>query len=175
LLRFVSTRYDQIVVDLPEVINDATAEAIECSRCVYVVATPELPSLRLVEQRVEDLNTTEMENRRIRLLLNRMQHKDPKPDEIAESLGLEVDGVFPNDYPTVKRSILESQFVSPHSDLGTAFRLFAGSMLGRNPAPMLPKKQRNGLLDMFRREPDEEATVGASAAKKRGEPKPALN
>ena len=154
LLRFVSSRYDQIIVDLPEVINDATVEVIESARAVYVVTTPELPSLRLAEQRIEDLQSTDMEKHRIRLLLNRWQQRDPKSSEIAESLGFDVDGVFPNDYPAVKKSIIDSEFVSPHTEVGKAFRSFAGFMLGKNAAPQLTKP-KPGLLNMFRRDTEE--------------------
>ena len=41
LLQFVKSRYDLIVVDLPEVVNDATAEIVRRSKYIFTVCTPE--------------------------------------------------------------------------------------------------------------------------------------
>ena len=55
LLHFVQTRYDFVVADLPEVVNPALAEVVRCSRCVFLVCTPEVPSLRMAIQGLAEL------------------------------------------------------------------------------------------------------------------------
>jgi len=47
LLNFAASRYDNILVDLPEVVNDATVEIVRRAERVFVVCTPELPSMAL--------------------------------------------------------------------------------------------------------------------------------
>jgi MinD-like ATPase involved in chromosome partitioning or flagellar assembly len=51
LLDFAASRYDHILVDLPEMVNDATVETVRRAKSVFVVCTPELPSLALAPQR----------------------------------------------------------------------------------------------------------------------------
>ncbi|MBI3697223.1 MAG: AAA family ATPase, partial [Acidobacteria bacterium] len=51
LLQFVRPRYDTVVVDLPELVNEATVEVVRRARRVFIVTTPELPSLVLARQR----------------------------------------------------------------------------------------------------------------------------
>lgn len=45
ILRFAAPKYDMVLVDLPEIVNEATAEIVRSARAVYVVSTPELASL----------------------------------------------------------------------------------------------------------------------------------
>ena len=51
LLQFLHTQYEYIVVDLPEIINQATAEVVRSARDVFIVCTPEVPSLKMAAQR----------------------------------------------------------------------------------------------------------------------------
>src|SRR5207253_2160278 len=55
LLNFAAPRYDHILVDLPEVVNDATVEIVRRAKWVFVVCTLETASLTLVPQRYEEL------------------------------------------------------------------------------------------------------------------------
>jgi pilus assembly protein CpaE len=55
LLGFVMSRYDAVVVDLPEVVNDATEAIVRQARCIYVLSTPEMPSLILARRRIAEL------------------------------------------------------------------------------------------------------------------------
>src|SRR5262249_30243585 len=55
LLQFAKSRYDTVVVDLPELINDATVEVVRRARSAFIVATAELASLALARQRYEEL------------------------------------------------------------------------------------------------------------------------
>ena len=47
LLGFARERYDFVVADLPEIVNDATEAIVREAMAVFVVCTPEIPSLFL--------------------------------------------------------------------------------------------------------------------------------
>ena len=51
LLTFTRIRYEHVIFDLPEVVNQATEAIVSSARTVYVVCTPEVPSLMLARKR----------------------------------------------------------------------------------------------------------------------------
>ncbi len=130
LLRFAATKYDLILVDLPEVVNPATAEVVRRARAVYVVSTPELASLKLSKQRCLELDHWGVERQRIYGLLNRGQRRDIGPEEAEGILGCPVAATFPNDYKVVQRAIQHGSFVHARSGLGKAYLAFAKALMG---------------------------------------------
>lgn len=130
LLRFAAAKYDLILVDLPEVVNPATAEVVRRARAVYVVSTPELASLKLSKQRCLELDQWGVERQRIYGLLNRGQRRDIGPEEAAGILGCPVAATFPNDYKVVQRAIQHASSVHARSALGKAYLAFAKALIG---------------------------------------------
>jgi hypothetical protein len=55
LLSFVRGRYDIVIADLPEVVNDATEVVVRAAKTVFVVTAPSTPSLYLATRRRYDL------------------------------------------------------------------------------------------------------------------------
>ena len=130
LLRFVSQHYDHTLVDLPHLLDDASAEIVQLSQTVFVVTTAEVLSLRLARQRIDELESMGVPKFRIRLLVNRLESRDLQPDDIGRTLGCEVGGVFPNDYPAVSKAILAAEFLRDNTRLGRAYRSFAAAIAG---------------------------------------------
>ena len=73
LMKFAQQSYTAIHVDLPDALDSAFAAALRQADQIYIVATPELPSLRLAKLKAETLRKLELEGR-AHLLLNRMNH-----------------------------------------------------------------------------------------------------
>jgi Flp pilus assembly CpaE family ATPase len=130
LLRFVAPKYDLVIVDLPEVVNSATAEAVRRARAVYVVSTPDLASLKLSQQRRLELENWGVERARIQALLNRGHKSDIGAKDAEKILECPVAATFPNDYKMVRKAIDEGSFIEPRSDLGRAYLTFAGMLMG---------------------------------------------
>jgi pilus assembly protein CpaE len=130
LLDFVTSRYDQIVVDLPEVVNDATVEIVRRARRVFVVCTPEPASLTLTPQRYSELERRGLSPEKIGLLINRWHRGDPAAKEVESRLKRHVSGVFGNDYATVRDAARGHTFVNPESKLGRSFTTFAKALAG---------------------------------------------
>jgi Flp pilus assembly CpaE family ATPase len=98
LLTFVRSRYETVIVDLPEVINDATASIVTQAKAVYLVCTPEMPSLFLAKRRMQELYARGVWNSRLGIAVTRHTHRDPKIEAIEKILQAQVAVVFPNDY-----------------------------------------------------------------------------
>lgn len=130
LLNFVRDKYDIILVDLPELVNPATIELVRRSRKVYLVCTTEVPSLRLTQQRGEELHRWGLPPKRYGLLVNRWHNGDPSSPELAKILGIQVLRQLPNDYPAIRKAQNEGAFVAPNSRLGKAFSDFASVLAG---------------------------------------------
>jgi pilus assembly protein CpaE len=118
LLNFVRAHYDMVLVDLPELVNPATVEVIRRSARIFVVCTPELPSLHLALQRLAELDRLGLGSERTGILLNRVHGSDPPQAEIEKLLGRAVFHGFPNSYRAVAAAIRSASPVEAGSPLG---------------------------------------------------------
>jgi cellulose biosynthesis protein BcsQ len=135
LLNFVAGRYDHVMLDLPDVVSDATSEALHAASSIYIMTTPELLSLSLVPQRLAELEAARVDRSRVRILLNRWQSGDMSKADVAAMLGCEVAAVFPNDYRAVNNAILNQSFLDSDTRLGKAYRSFAATLANEPEAP----------------------------------------
>jgi pilus assembly protein CpaE len=130
LLRFVLPRYDVVLVDLPEVVNSATAETVRTAHAVYLVTTSELTSLALARQRCQELARWGVEDDRLFAILNRWHKHELSPDDVEKILQHPVAATIRNDYKMVQRLISESRPLDTDNDLGAAFLEFACLLAG---------------------------------------------
>jgi len=106
LMKFAQQSYTAIHVDLPDALDSHSLAALRQADQIYIVATPELPSLRLAKLKAETLRKLELEGR-AHLLLNRMSHQRMGLSlaEIESAVGMEVFETFPCDYEGVCTSL----------------------------------------------------------------------
>src|SRR3989454_2583357 len=121
LLSFAAQRYDSILVDLPEVVNDATVEIVRRAERVFVVCTPQLPSLSLAPQRCQELQDRGIPPEKITIVLNRWHKGDITASQLEEVVKHPISAVFLNDYPTVTLAAKTYDFVKPGTKLGQSF------------------------------------------------------
>jgi Flp pilus assembly CpaE family ATPase len=130
ILRSATPKYDLVVVDLPEVVNTATAEVVRRAKAVYVVSTPEFASLKLSKQRCSELEHWGVENGRIHALLNRGHKSDIGAKDAEKLLDCPVAATFPNDYKAVRRATTDGSPIELRSELGEAYLGFARMLMG---------------------------------------------
>jgi pilus assembly protein CpaE len=128
LLRFAATRYDVIFVDLPEVINGATEEIVRFAERTFVVTTPELTSLSLAQQRLQELQMRAVPPDRLQVILNRWHRSDMKPQDVEKFLGRSVPFVVRNDYRAISRAIASGRPVASSSGLANSFAQMAETL-----------------------------------------------
>jgi Flp pilus assembly CpaE family ATPase len=71
LLAFARSRYDIVISDLPEVVNDATEVVVRLAKSVFVVTTPSMPSLHLAARRRHHLEMRGVGLAKVKFILNR--------------------------------------------------------------------------------------------------------
>lgn len=130
LLDFAASRYDHILVDLPEVVNDATVEIVRRAKRVFVVCTPETPSLALAPQRCQELRNRGIPAGKIGIIINRWHRGESTADEVEGIVKYPVAAVFGNDYATVSSATRSNTFVRPDTKLGKSFAAFARMLAG---------------------------------------------
>lgn len=139
LLDFAATRYDNILVDLPEVINDATVEIVRRAKQVFIVCTPEMASLTLAPQRCQELRSRGIPPEKILVLLNRWRKGEPTAADVEGLLNHGVSSVFGNDYWKVCAAARKHAFVDPSTNLGKSFAAFARKLSGAPETSYRPK------------------------------------
>jgi pilus assembly protein CpaE len=135
LLLFVQKQYDYIVVDLPEVINQATAEFVRNARAVFLVCQPELPSVRLAKMRRTELESCEIPADNVKILVNRWERGLLKVETIETAVEGKVFATLPNDYREVRDAILEMRLASPSSAFNKACEVLARNIISLPEAP----------------------------------------
>lgn len=86
LLAFARSRYDLIICDLPEVVNEATEVVVRAAKAVLVVTTPSVPSLRLAARRRHDLEARGVGATKVRYILSRRLEGQTMPSGIGEEI-----------------------------------------------------------------------------------------
>lgn len=135
LLLFVQKQYDYIVVDLPEVINQATAEFVRNARAVFIVCQPELPSIKLTKLRRTELESCEIPAENVKVLVNRWERGRLSVQDIERVVEWRVFATLPNDYREVRNSILETRLTSASSSFSKACEALARSVSGLPETP----------------------------------------
>ena len=148
LLRFVLPRYDFVLADLPEVIDAATAEIVRTADAVYMVTTPELPSLALSRQRCQDLVGWGVEGERLFAILNRWHEYDLPAGDVEKVLHHPVAATVGDDNRMVQKAIAEGKMLGADNDLGAAFLKLACMLAGETYTDK--NKQKAGLFNLFR-------------------------
>ncbi len=140
LLDFAQPRYDAVLVDLPEVINEATVEVARRANRIWIVCTPEVQSLTLVRQRRKELISRGIDTAKIEVIVNRWHKIDPTLVEFEDMLGQTVAALVRNDYKTVKRAIMSGRFVDKDTDLCRSLSGLAARICSS-------EKPKGGLLE----------------------------
>ena len=135
LLLFAQRQYDYVLVDLPEVINQATAEFVRNARSVFLVCQPELPSVRMAKIRRTELESCEIPAENVKVLVNRWERGQLKVEAIEQAVDGKVFGTLPNDYREVRNAILETRLVSSNSSFGKACEVLARNISNLPAAP----------------------------------------
>lgn len=146
ILDFVKDHYDFIFVDLPELINPATAELARAARGVLIVCEPELASLKLVGVRRLELESAGIAPEKISVVGNRWEGRRLTKDALEKSSQLPMYAAMPNDYLQVKNAAMESRLVVKDSAFGRACEELARRISGMQ-AP--PEGRLGGLLRKF--------------------------
>jgi pilus assembly protein CpaE len=129
LLDFARRNYQAICLDLSGMMEKYSIEVLRESKRIFLVCTPEVPSLHLAREKLVYLRSLDLADR-VSILLNRAHKRSLIPTSEVESvLGLPVFLSFPNDYEAVHAALTAGKSIKANSDLGKKCRSLAESMM----------------------------------------------
>ena len=70
-LDFLRGEYDYVIVDCPTALDETTLSVIEASNQVYLVATPEIGSIRDLSRYVDSLSQNDQNTEKVKVVINR--------------------------------------------------------------------------------------------------------
>ena len=140
LLHFVQKQYEFVFVDLPEIVNQASAELVRTARSVFVVCTPEVPSLRMADYRCTELEACEIAPQNIHILVNRWDPQRLSEKAVQDILQRPVFHTLPNDYSGVTGAIMSSQLVASPSNFAESCAQLARKLSGLPQTPRAKSK-----------------------------------
>lgn len=155
LFRFLSRRYDYVVVDSPRAFNPVTQAALGAADEIYLVTTADIPSLRNIVRFFPLFRTVRngREDGWIRVVLNRFDSRQEiSIEEVEKTLGTKVFRTVRNDYRTVIDAI--NLGVPAVTDGKSGFArdvrdLAAAVTAGASASPPVRSGRLSGLLSSF--------------------------
>lgn len=133
LLEFARRHYRAICVDLSGNLERYSLEIMHEAKRIFLVVTPEIPSLHLAREKFNFLNSLELGDR-VSVLLNRGHKRSVvSPAQIEDLLGVPVMMNFSNDYQGVHRALQSGRAVDQTTELGKQFINLANAILEKKP------------------------------------------
>ncbi len=106
LFRLLGRQYDYIVVDAGSQINSCTVAAFYAADTMFLVANPDVPSIRNAQRLLERVRQLGACGERVRVLLNRAAEPYPIPlRQIETAVGHPIHHTFPSDYKAVSTAL----------------------------------------------------------------------
>ncbi len=151
LLRVLGKMYDYIVIDAGNLINACAVAALYAADTIFLVANPDVPSIRNAQRLVDRVRQLGAGSERIKVLLNRTSDQHLiAPKQIETALGYGIHHSFSSDYRTVSTALNSGVplTLTNHSDISAQFGSFAKGLLGIEDAKVEPERRRAflGLL-----------------------------
>ena len=151
LLRVLGKLYDYIVVDAGNMINSCAVAALYAADTVFLVANPDVPSIRNAQRLVDRVRQLGAGSERIKILLNRISDQHLiAPKQIETALGYGIHHSFTSDYRTVSTALNSGVplTLTNHSEISAQFGSFTRHLLGMSEAAAEPERKR-AFLNLF--------------------------
>ncbi len=146
MVEFARRNYKAICVDLSGLMEKFSVELMHEAKKIFMVVTPEIPSLHLARERLTFLRQLDLESR-VALVLNRAERRHESAQaEIEKLFGRPIFMSLPNDYSGVHNALTAGKSVSKASPLGKRFHEMAQTFYGK---PTTAAEQKRGFFDLL--------------------------
>jgi pilus assembly protein CpaE len=132
MLRLLTRQYEYIVVDVGSQINSCSTAVLYAADTMYLVANPDVPSIRNAQRLLDRVRQLGACGERVRVLLNRAAEPFPiPPRQIENALGHPIHHTFPSDYKTVSTALNSGVplALTGNSDIAAQFDSFTRQIL----------------------------------------------
>jgi pilus assembly protein CpaE len=149
VLEYARVMYELVVVDLPSAYERISIATLGDADQVFIVCTPELPSLHMTRKCIAFLDQMGFSRDRFRVLVNRTTRRDELSREDMEKVfNFPVYFGFPDDYQTVHRALTAGRPAPSNCDLGRQVTRFSQSLAPLENAEAGKKKKGVSLLNL---------------------------
>jgi pilus assembly protein CpaE len=151
LFRLLARQYEYIIVDAGNQINACAVAALYTADRMFLVANPDVPSVRNAQKLLERVRELGASGDRVRLLLNRAAEPFPiAPKQIETALGHPVHHTFPSDYKTVSEALNSGVPLAQagNSELAAQFDQFTRRVLDPGAEFTVASPQKRQLLGL---------------------------
>src|SRR6266540_149178 len=152
LLRVLARTYEYIVIDVGNSINACAVAALYAADTVFLVANPDVPSIRNAQRLVDRVRQLGAGSERVKVLLNRVgdQHLIA-PKQIETALGYGIHHTFTSDYRTVSTALNSGVPITManNSELAAQFGSFTRQMLGMSDDTKAEPEKRRAFLGLL--------------------------
>jgi len=150
LFRLLARQYEYILVDAGSQINSCSVAALYTADSIFMVANPDVPSVRNAQRLLERVRQLGACGERVRVLLNRAAEPYPiPPKQIEGALGHPIHHTFPSDYKTVSNALNSGVplALTGNSDIAAQFDHFTRQILDPEAGmPSQPQQQQKRKL-----------------------------
>jgi pilus assembly protein CpaE len=149
-LDFLRGEYDYVIVDCPTSLDETNLAVFDASNQVYLIATPEIGSVRDLSRHVDVLSQNEQNADKVKVVINRFaaQHA-VSLEQIEKAIRLPIAFKLPNSYAEVVRSGVMGEPISYKSKTEFSAQLlkWTGSLGGTviEEEEITPKKSKVSL------------------------------
>jgi pilus assembly protein CpaE len=153
LFRLLARHYDYVVVDAGSQINSCTLAALYAADTMYLVANPDVPSVRNAQRLLERVRQLGACGERVRILLNRAAEPYPiQPKQIEAAVGHPIDHMFASDYKVVSTALNSGVplALSGDSEIAAQFDRFTRRILNPNDNMTPAARSKRGVFGIER-------------------------
>jgi pilus assembly protein CpaE len=154
LLQHLGRSYDFIIIDAGTVTTPVADVAVFAAEAIYLVANPDIASVRNAHRIVDRIEHLGAGKDRLRVLLNRVSDQNQiAPKQIEATLGHSLYMMFPSDYGVVSAAMNSGVPLSMtnNSDLAARFERFTKQII--NPHALAetdePAREKASFLGLF--------------------------
>jgi pilus assembly protein CpaE len=152
ILDYARHNYDVVVIDAGGVYGEWNLSQARMANELLLVTTNELPALQAAQRALSYLDANRIGRWKIRLIVNRyLRDVGLSREVIATALHTEVYDIFPSDYDTVQRSLMDGKPAPSSTMFGKSIMQLADKLSGGTGTIQTKKKSSSlgGLLGLF--------------------------
>ncbi|HVJ04453.1 MAG TPA: AAA family ATPase [Candidatus Saccharimonadales bacterium] len=131
-LDFLREEYDLVLIDCPPGLNAYNVGAIDRADAVYLIASPELPSIRNLVRYLEHLKRFNCPQEKTRVIINRYDKRAAiREEQIEKTIRMPIAFLVPNSYAEVVNAINSGTPISYNAktDLAVTFRKWIDTLV----------------------------------------------
>ena len=150
ILNYARNNYDVVILDSNGVYGAWNLNQARVANEILLVTTNELPALQATQRALSYLDSNQIPNWKIHLVVNRY-HADVglNRDVIGTALHTEVYESLPSDYDSVQRALMEGKPVQSTTPLGKSLTQLVNRLAGPSEKPVAATKKAGGLTGLL--------------------------